>query len=110
LFTPDGEDTTPPEAYAIFTGHILRWKYLTNSMTHGSFFRMLVETPAATIDVVADPVLVTEQPVEGGVVSGSFWLSGRLVECRRKRSGMIRRILGGRVSNPCRRTDASRRS
>ncbi|HYE14613.1 MAG TPA: hypothetical protein VD968_09255 [Pyrinomonadaceae bacterium] len=78
LFTPGGESPEPPQAYAIFTGHVLETAILANPVTGSEFCWAKVSTLGGEIDVVADPVLLNGPIVRGGVVSGSFWLSGRL--------------------------------
>jgi hypothetical protein len=81
LFQPGGEDIDPPEAEAIFTGHILQAKTLTNELTKKNFFWALVDTLGGTIDVVIDPQLIGSSPQVGGILSGMFWLSGRILAC-----------------------------
>jgi hypothetical protein len=76
LFTPEGEDTTPPQAYAIFTGHVLDTSLITNPVTGLTFCWSHVSTLGGEVDVVADPVLLNDVITKGGVVTGSFWLSG----------------------------------
>ena len=46
----------------------------------GTFFHLVVRTFDAEFDVVADPESVTGDPIVGGVVQGTFWLSGRVVQ------------------------------
>jgi hypothetical protein len=79
LFTPGGDATVPPQAYAIFTGHVLRAERRTNDLTGRPFFWALVDTLGGIFDVVVDPELLPEPPSAGGILSGSFWLSGRLL-------------------------------
>ena len=76
LFSPEGEATVPPEAHAIFTGHVLETSLLTNPVTGDAFCWAHVSTLGGEIDVVADPVLLNDVVRTGGVVTGSFWLSG----------------------------------
>ena len=78
MFSPEGESTEPPEAYAIFTGHILRAGKRRNEMSGLSFVWVLVESLGATFDVVIDLELMDNAPQPGGVLTGSFWLSGRV--------------------------------
>jgi hypothetical protein len=79
LFSPDGAATQPPGAYAIFTGHVLEAGTLTNALTGHPFHWALVDSYAAQYDVVVDPELLPKTPAAGNVLSGSFWLSGRLL-------------------------------
>ena len=80
LFSSAGDATEPPLADAFFTGHVLETSIVTNPVTENSFCWAKVRTLGGDVDVVADPVLLNGLLVEGGVVSGSFWLSGLLME------------------------------
>lgn len=79
LFGPDGSSTEPPESMAIFTGHIIDAEVRANSLTGRPFFWALVNTLGGTYDVIIDRNLLTQTPSAGGVLSGSFWLSGRII-------------------------------
>jgi hypothetical protein len=80
LFTPEGGDTVPPLAHAIFTGHVRDTSIITNPVTGNDFCWAQVSTLGGDVDVVADPALLNGLIVKGGVLSGSFWLSGVLIE------------------------------
>ena len=54
-----------------------------------------MESFGGTFDVVIDPTLLAIEPVVGGVISGYFWLSGRLTNYTRKK-GFIQRLFGSR--------------
>lgn len=81
LFKPDADVTAtdPPEAYAMFTGHVLEAEKRTNELTGREFHWALVESLGGIFDVVIHPELIESEPRPGGVLSGSFWLSGRVV-------------------------------
>lgn len=79
LFHPDGEDTIPPQAYAIFTGHILDTKEIINPYTNNRFNWARIKTLGGEIDIVVDPEVLQGSLIIGGVVSGSFWLSGKII-------------------------------
>ena len=79
LFTLGGEAMTPPQALAILTGHVLDTALLTNPATGATFHWAWVRTLGGEVDVAADPEVPTGSLVPGGVISGSFWLSGRLL-------------------------------
>ena len=79
LFVPGGKKTDPPSAHAIFSGHVLDTSIITNPATGNDFCWAKVRTLGGEVDVVADPVLLNGLIVEGGVLSGSFWLSGVLL-------------------------------
>lgn len=79
LFDLEAEEERPPEAKAILTGRIRECDSRRNECGDRPFWWMQVDSLGGTFDVVVDPVLMTETPQVGGVVSGAFWLSGRLV-------------------------------
>jgi|SRR5579883_300194 len=78
LFNLSDEDT-PARAEAIFAGHVLEAERRTNQLTGNDFIWCLVETLGGVFDVVIDSELLPEVPRVGGVVHGSFWLSGRII-------------------------------
>ena len=79
LFDPEGNAEKDPTAHAILTGIVLEAELRKNPATGDSYWWALVESFAGTYDVVIDPSLVTVPIAAGGVVSGMFWLSGRLI-------------------------------
>jgi hypothetical protein len=83
LFSPEGKRTDPPQALAILSGHVLATSIITNPVTDSEFCWARVRTLGGEVDMVADPQTLNGFLVEGGVVSGSFWLSGRLLKRRR---------------------------
>lgn len=80
LFGADERSTDPPTATAIFTGHVLNTELLTNAVTGAAFHWAWVSTLGGEVDVVADPEVVNGRLVPGGVLSGSFWLSGQVLD------------------------------
>ncbi len=76
LFKPGGEAIKPPQAHAVLAGHVLEARLLRNPVTEVSFQWARVRTYGAEVDVVAAPEAIEGRLVEGGVLSGSFWLSG----------------------------------
>jgi hypothetical protein len=80
LFSPGGETTDPPSSTAIFTGHVVAAETKTNSLTGTQYYWALVDTLGGSFDVVIDPELCDAPPVIGGVISGLFWLCGRLID------------------------------
>jgi hypothetical protein len=78
LFSPSGSVTEPLQAQAIFSGHIREAESRRNELTGKLFWWALVETLGGSFDVVIDPELLETSPKVGGVLSGAFWLSGRL--------------------------------
>jgi hypothetical protein len=75
LFVDAGE---PPAAFAMFAGRILDAERRRNPYSDGEFWCACVRTLGGELDVVADPTTVTGEPRVGGIVQGSFWISGRL--------------------------------
>ncbi|MEM7460835.1 MAG: hypothetical protein AAF331_15325 [Pseudomonadota bacterium] len=71
---------TPPEAKAVFTGRILDVCENMNAFTGHSFISAKTNTFGGLIDIVVDPILAPQLPKAGGIVQGSFWLSGRLLD------------------------------
>lgn len=84
LFMPDETATPiePPRPIGIFSGEIKAFELKRNERTKAGFYWFLVETLGGETDVVADPKLISDEPEIGGIVSGQFWLSGRLFEKR----------------------------
>ncbi len=78
LISPTGEPVTPPEPHALMTGHVLEAEPRRNSITGEAFCWALLETEGGTFDVVIDPALLSGPVTRGSVLSGWFWLSGRL--------------------------------
>ncbi|MGB3467426.1 MAG: hypothetical protein WBA74_19230, partial [Cyclobacteriaceae bacterium] len=67
------------QATAIFTGEVVGFEKKVNHHTGNIFYWFMIETLGARIDVVADRHFFPEEPIIGGFVHGSFWLSGRIV-------------------------------
>ncbi len=68
----------PPEALALITGHVVATERKQNALSRRWFRWALVESLGGPFDVVIDEDLLTDAPTVGGVVQGSFWLSGRI--------------------------------
>ncbi len=80
LFSSGGESTDPPGSMAIFTGHVLATERKVNTFTGSEYYWALVDTLGGSFDVVFDAEVCDISPVVGGVISGSFWLCGRLIQ------------------------------
>jgi len=80
LFTPDEEAAAsePPRPIGIFAGEIKEFELKTNELSNEKFHWFLVETLGGEVDVVADAKLISIEPNIGGIVSGQFWLSGKI--------------------------------
>ena len=81
LFSPDGkrDKMSRHDRFGIFAGEIKEFELKTNELSGEKFYWFLVETLGGEVDVVADPKLIPNEPKIGGIVSGQFWLSGRLI-------------------------------
>jgi hypothetical protein len=79
LFADTGSLGEPPAAQAIFSGHVRTTDIRTNALTGHDYYHSLVATYGGIYDIVVDPVLLAEAPIEGRVIRGSFSLTGRLV-------------------------------
>jgi hypothetical protein len=78
LISPSGEPITPPESHALIAGHVVEASERRNTVTGAPFWWALVDTVGGTFDVVIDPDLIDRPVQPGNVISGWFWLSGRL--------------------------------
>jgi hypothetical protein len=63
----------------MFAGEIKEFELKTNALTNAEFYWFLVETLGGEIDVVSDPKWIEKEPQIGGIVSGQFWLSGKII-------------------------------
>lgn len=88
MFVPSGlfdfesknwDENNPPRPVGIFAGEIKDFELKTNALSGEKFYRFLVETLGGDVDVVVDPKYVSREPQIGGIVSGTFWLSGRIL-------------------------------
>ncbi|MGD8903928.1 MAG: hypothetical protein PVI67_10220 [Anaerolineae bacterium] len=84
LFPDEERRTTSLEARAMFSGHVLDAERRVNRLSLETFIWVLVETFGGAYDVVFASNMLDEVPVEGNLVSGTFWLSGRLLEYDRQ--------------------------
>ena len=78
-FIPSGMfgNNDNPEPTAIFNGRITAYERRINSYADNDYYYITVECQGTTFDVLADPDLVAEDPKIGGILHGSFWLSGK---------------------------------
>lgn len=88
-----GEKEGPPQPFALFTGHVVGSGAEVNELSGSTFHWATVETLGGAYDVVLDPVLLGEVPPVGAILSGSFWLTGRLTEyARTEPKGLLKRF------------------
>lgn len=73
-------DLSAVRPIALLSGQIKEYELKTNELTNEKFYWFLIDTLGGEADIVADPKLVSSEPQVGGIVSGQFWLSGRLTE------------------------------
>ena len=76
LFTHDPDATATP--VAIFTGRVLQAERRMNAASGAPFTWARVRTLGGEVEVAADPSIVQGEVVAGGIVTGSFWLTGRI--------------------------------
>jgi hypothetical protein len=94
LISPSGEPVTPPEPHALIAGEVIETAERRNAVTAQPYWWALVDTVGGTFDVVIDPELLPNALNAGNVVSGWFWLSGRLRTQRVSGAGWLRRLTG----------------
>jgi hypothetical protein len=74
-----GDEPFEEKSEAIFTGIILDYKKYTNEITHKKYYWIKVETYGGIIDVVVDPELIKRKLKINGIVSGVFYLCGKII-------------------------------
>ena len=94
LMSPDGHPVDPPEPHALLVGHVLEAEERRNSVTGTPFWWALVETIGGSFDVVIDPDLLSDRLCAGNIVSGWFWLSGRLRSNQEPKTSWLSRLTG----------------
>ncbi|HEY8563642.1 MAG TPA: hypothetical protein VIL74_24900 [Pyrinomonadaceae bacterium] len=75
----DWDENDPPRPVGKLAGEIREFELKTNELSGEKFYWLLVETHGGAVDVVVDPKYVPDEPVIGGTVSGTFWLSGKIL-------------------------------
>jgi hypothetical protein len=75
MFVEEGEPMRPT---AMFTGWVLETQELTSPLGNMQFHWIRVRTHGGEYDVVASVDVIEGELVTGGIVSGSFWLCGRM--------------------------------
>ena len=78
---------------ATFLGEIIEIELKTNALTGEKFYWLLVDTFGGEIDVVADPKLFPNEPNIGGIVTGQFWLSGRITGAPETKSKLFKNFI-----------------
>jgi hypothetical protein len=88
-----------PPASALIAGVIKQSETLENRVGGKTFEWARIETHGGEIDVLASPATVQGDIVTGGILHGSFWLSGRILEGTHRESGLLNR-LRDRIKGP----------
>jgi hypothetical protein len=78
MFGPDLTPLDPPRPEAHLSGRVLATEERTNPATGNPFRWARVRTWGGEMEIVAEPALVEGEVREGGIVSGAFWMSGRV--------------------------------
>jgi len=77
------EQQESPTAMGLLTGHILETQILHNDLTGRIFYWALVDSYGGQFDVVIDPEILGQRELRvGGILAGSFWLSGCFADAR----------------------------
>jgi len=74
-----GETPKKPTSHVMFSGCILSAEKRTNSHTLKNYYHFTVKCQEVIFDVLADTEFVMKEPKIGGVLSGSFWISGKII-------------------------------
>jgi hypothetical protein len=76
---PADQGIAPAEA--LITARVLKAQMRINPITQQNFIALLAATPGGgTIDIAANPQVASGELLEGGIIQGAFWLSGRILE------------------------------
>jgi hypothetical protein len=82
LFLPGGGEPEQLRAEGLLTGTVTATELRTNPATGVPFRWLALTTYNASLDLVADPAIIQGEPVVGGIVEGTFWLSARIADAR----------------------------
>jgi hypothetical protein len=74
------EDNAAPEAFALINGIVVESEKKVNKKTGKEFYWILLQTLGGQIDMVVDPSLIKFNPIKGTIVTGQFWLSGKIIQ------------------------------
>jgi hypothetical protein len=84
LFEFDAEDSSidlsEVRPIGTISGEIKEYELKTNTLSGEKFYWFLIDTCGGETDVVADIKLIPDEPQIGGIVSGQFWLSGKIID------------------------------
>jgi hypothetical protein len=94
--SPSQQSDESPGANAFLSGHVRSHHLCANPETGNSFHHVHLRTLGGEVDVVGDPAVVSGEPVVGGVIQGTFWLSGRVQQKTGRVSAALGRLFGRR--------------
>ena len=69
----------PPRPQILMSGVVRNVVQKTNKLTGNAFYAMIADTFGGSMNVVTPRGLGNELPIEGGIICGTFWLSGKLM-------------------------------
>ncbi|GHU26105.1 hypothetical protein FACS1894172_13280 [Spirochaetia bacterium] len=78
-FPPNDNESFDIIPEAIFTGIIVDHKKYKNELTGKKYFWIKVETYGGIIDVVVDPDLINNKLEKNGIISGVFYMCGKII-------------------------------
>ncbi|HMQ01939.1 MAG TPA: hypothetical protein PKD79_02625 [Candidatus Doudnabacteria bacterium] len=78
-FSPNDDESFEQHPAAIFSGYIRKIELKRNEITSNKFYHLIVESLSASYDVVIDPSLLISEPQIGNILSGQFYLSGKII-------------------------------
>jgi hypothetical protein len=79
---PSAEALIPAEVR--ITARVLKASLRINPVTQQSFIALVIAAPGGgTIDIAANPQVASGELLPGGIIQGTFWLSGRVLDTPR---------------------------
>lgn len=78
-FSPKDDPNFEQHPAAIFSGYARKVELKRNEITGNKFYHLVVESLSASYDVVIDPILLSVVPEVGNIVSGQFYISGKII-------------------------------
>jgi hypothetical protein len=78
LFSEGFKKNKKPLSEALITGKIIETKNCINELTQMGYIWILVETYGGEIDLVLDTNMITENININGIISGNFYLCGKM--------------------------------
>ncbi len=99
LFSENNDGKSTLEAMALFTGYVLETKIIRNSYTNIQIHWARIKTLGGELDIIVDPEILNGEIVVNGIVSGTFWLTGRIISDfskneKKKTKFSLRRLFG----------------